>query len=271
MGSSPFVGWIQVGFDGNTADPLTLQPIGGNVGIGTGTNDPGAKLDVIGSLKVTDGTQGDGKILTSDGSGLASWQPPPPPPGTNDPSVSICCQRWMSKNLNVSTYRNGDVIPNVTDAAEWSALTTGAYCYYDNDSATYAAVYGKLYNWYAVKDSRGLAPEGWYIPTEFEYATLSSCLGGDGVAGGPLKETGTTHWASPNNNATNETGFTALPAGTRTETGSFISFSNVGRWWNANELDATNGWYRAINNSTGLFSKISNNKKLGVSVRCVRD
>ena len=163
-----------------------------NVGIGTST--PNARLDVNGTFKVTDGTQGTGKILTSDATGLASWQPPPPPPGTNDPSVSICCQRWMTRNLDVAVYRNEDPIPKVTDEAAWAALTTGAYCYYNNDSTAYAATYGKLYNWYAVNDTRGLAPEGWYIPTDFEWTTLGACLGGDGVAGGSMKEIGTMHW-----------------------------------------------------------------------------
>ncbi len=112
-----------------------------------------------------------GEILTTDGSGTVSWEPPPPPPGSTDSCVSICCQYWITKNLDVTTYRNGDTIPKVTDDAEWAALTTGAYCYYDNDSATYAATYGKLYNWYAVNDSRGLAPEGWHIPTDFNGPT----------------------------------------------------------------------------------------------------
>ena len=92
-------------------------------------------------------------------SGIPTWGPCP---------VSICSQTWMFKNLNVDRYRNGDPIPNVTDPAIWAGLTTGAYCYYNNDSATYAVVYGKLYNWYAVNDPRGLAPEGWHVPSDVE-------------------------------------------------------------------------------------------------------
>lgn len=132
--------------------------------VGIGTTSPLAKLDINGTLKVTDGTQGNGKVLTSDAAGLASWQTPQFPPGSNEPSVSICCQRWMVKNLDVAKYRNGDPIPNVTNAEIWSTITTGAYCYFNNDSATYASTYGKLYNWYAVNDPRGLAPAGCYIP-----------------------------------------------------------------------------------------------------------
>ncbi len=99
------------------------------------------------------------------------------------PVLTICCQSWMTTNLDVDRYRNGDPIPHVTDPLVWKTLTTGAYCYYDNDSATYAAVYGKLYNWYAVNDPRGLAPEGWHVPTDFEWTTLADCLGGTSVAG----------------------------------------------------------------------------------------
>jgi len=242
-----------------------------NVGIGTST--PNAKLDVNGTLKVTDGTQGAGKVLTSDAAGLASWQPPPPPPGTYDPSVSICCQRWMTKNLDVVTYRNGDTIPQVTDDEEWFALTTGAYCYYNNDSATYAATYGKLYNWYAVNDPRGLAPEGWYIPTDFEWTTLSSCLGGDAVAGGPLKETGTTHWNIPNIGANNFSGFNGLPGGRRNNSGAFYSIGERGMWWTSSDGgDPEFAWNRIIYNAGGHVERDGSARKgFGMSIRCIKD
>lgn len=242
-----------------------------NVGIGTST--PMAKLDVNGTFKVTDGSQGQGKILTSDAVGLASWQPPPPPPGTSDPSVSICCQRWMTKNLDVVTYRNGDTIPQVTDEVEWFELTTGAYCYYDNDSATYAAMYGKLYNWYAVTDPRGLAPEGWYIPTDFEWTTLSSCLGGDPLAGGPMKETGTIHWTTPNSGATNLSGFVGLPGGRRNHSGTFSQIGNEGRWWTSSDGgDTSYAWCRMLSYTNGtLLRDGSALKRFGFSVRCLRD
>ncbi|MGB3079964.1 MAG: FISUMP domain-containing protein, partial [Saprospiraceae bacterium] len=143
-----------------------------NVGIGTTT--PTAKLDVIGSIKITDGTQGAGKVLTSDVNGKATWQAMTISTSSSDSigvnaAVSIGCNTWMTKNLNVARYRNGEPIPKVTNSTTWASLTTGAYCYYANDSATYAAVYGKLYNWYAVNDPRGLAPEGWHIPSDFEW------------------------------------------------------------------------------------------------------
>ena len=242
----------------------------GNVGIGTVT--PSAKLHISGTVKIVDGTQGTGKVLTSDDTGLASWQspPPPPPPPAYINSVSICCQSWMTKNLDVSTYRNGDAIPKVTSNAAWTALTTGAYCYFNNDSATYAATYGKIYNWYAVNDARGLAPEGWHIPTAFEWTTLSECLGGPTVAGGPLKEAGTVHWASPNTGATNLSGYIGLPGGQRVS-GVFINLGLSNLWWSSTEYSATESWFLGLGNTTASVVIDQIIKTSGVYVRCIRD
>ena len=240
-----------------------------NTGIGTTT--PSATLHVNGTFKVTDGSQGAGKILTSNATGLASWQPPPPPPGTNDPSVSICCQRWMTKNLDVSTYRNGDPIPKVMNNGVWESLTTGAYCYYMNDSATYAAIYGKLYNWYAVNDPRGLAPEGWYIPSDFEWSTLVSCLGGDLDAGGPLKEIGTTHWNDPNTGATNLSSFTGLPGGWRDSGGYFYNIGGAGTFWSSSVNNAGDPYYRGLSFNSDDVIRGQFSKNFGFSVRCLRD
>jgi uncharacterized protein (TIGR02145 family) len=187
------------------------------------------------------------------------------------PEVTICTQRWMVKNLDVDKYRNGDPIPKVTDPAAWAALTTGAYCYYNNDSATYAASYGKLFNWYAVNDPRGLAPAGWHIPSDAEWSTIETCLGGATVAGGPMKETGTTHWAIPNSGATNTSGFTGLPGGYRYNIGTFNDVNNIGDWWSSTEYSTTNAWQRYLYNVDGATHRIGNNKKDGFSVRCLRD
>ena len=191
------------------------------------------------------------------------------------PSVTICTQVWMLKNLDVTTYRNGDPIPKVTDNTAWAALTTGAYCYYNNDSATYAATYGKLYNWYAVNDPRGLAPAGWHVPSDAEWTTLSTCLGGDAVAGGAMKETGTTHWASPNTGATNSSGFTGLPGGFRTFGGSFAYVGILGYWWSSTESSTTFAWYRNLFYDNGIIGKpgittFDAFKQFGFSVRCLR-
>ncbi len=238
--------------------------------VGLGTNVPSATLHVNGTLKVVDGTQGAGKILTSDVNGLASWQPPPPPSPTYYQSVSICCQSWMTKNLDVSTYRNGDAIPKVTNNADWEALTTGAYCYYDNDSTMYAATYGKLYNWYAVNDPRGLAPEGWHCPTDFEWTTLGNCLGGDAVAGGPMKEIGTTHWTAPNVGASNLSGFTGLPGGYRTSFGAFALDNERGFWWSSTD-GGSQAIYRYMTYNFDDLYRTDFNKVTGLSVRCIRD
>ncbi len=190
------------------------------------------------------------------------------------PSVAICDQVWMLQNLDVATYRNGDPIPKVTDGATWASLTTGAYCYYDNDSATYATVYGKLYNWYAVHDPRGLAPEGWHIPSDTEWNTLGECL--DGSACSVMKEAGTAHWIEPNMEATNLSGFTALPAGYRLPFGGY--FFGIGEetfWWSSSEYyyNTDYVWISYINYLTtgGLPVFPIDQKRYGASVRCLKD
>lgn len=193
--------------------------------------------------------------------------------GGATPVVNLCCQHWMTKNLDVDKYRNGDVIPRVDDATTWAGLTTGAYCYYDNDSATYAATYGKLYNWYAVNDPRGLAPEGWHVPTDFEWTTSVNCLGGASVAGGPMKETGNTHWTPPNTGATNISGFTGLPGGHRLSnaTATFELQGTVAYWWTSTEFTGTNALVRFVFNSATDVFGFNDSKKVGLSVRCMRD
>jgi uncharacterized protein (TIGR02145 family) len=193
------------------------------------------------------------------------------------PSVTICNQVWMQKNLDVATYRNGDPLPNVTDPAAWAALTTGAYCYYNNDSATYAATYGKLYNWYAVNDPRGLAPAGWHIPGDTEWDAIATCLGGASIAGGAMKETGFTHWAYPNTGATNSSGFTGLPAGGRSSLDGSYWFlytgygGTYGIFWSSTMYDVNNAWSRLLNLHVIFLDRQNYSKKQGFSVRCIRD
>lgn len=185
-------------------------------------------------------------------------------------TVRIGSQVWMTKNLDVSRYKNGDRIPQVRSGAKWAALTIGAWCWYNNDS-TNGAVYGKLYNWYAVNDPRGLAPEGWHIPSDPEWATLSAFLGGDEVAGGKMKETGTIHWAAPNADASNSSGFTGLPGGGRYN-GIFANLTGGGIWWSSTEYDTLNVWYRYLGYGWGNLGRLSDEgKQEGFSVRCLRD
>ena len=184
------------------------------------------------------------------------------------PSVLIGTQYWMDKNLELTTYRNGDTIPYVTNPTAWAALTTGAWCYYNNDPSS---GYGKLYNWYAVTDSRGLAPQGWHIPTDAEWTTLSTVLGGESVAGGKMKTTGTTRWTSPNTGATNESGFAGLPGGYRDFNGTFSYIDNYGYWWSSTEYNTSLAWFRVLVYVNGSVERSYFNKEIGFSVRCLRD
>lgn len=191
------------------------------------------------------------------------------------PFIKICDQIWMPVNLNVTKYKNGDNIPQVTDPAVWASLTIGAWCWYNNDSATYAATYGRLYNWYAVNDPRGLAPEGWHVPSDTEWSTLSTCLGGDAVAGGKLKEAGLVHWLSPNTGATNSSGFGALPGSLRYNGGVFLQagVGDAGYFWSSTETSPSNAWYRYLIFDNNYLFKYNPNlsKSFGASVRCLKD
>jgi uncharacterized protein (TIGR02145 family) len=187
------------------------------------------------------------------------------------PTIVIGTQQWMEKNLDVLTYRNGDVIPQVTDATVWAGLTTGAWCYYGNN-ADNGAIYGKLYNWYAVNDPRGLAPQGWHIPTDDEWTTLGTLLGGDQIAGGKVKATGTTLWLLPDLNTTNESGFSGLPGGQRDGSGVFNYVGTNGLWWSATELpNSPFVWVRNLDRGNGILDRRGNEKNYGFSVRCIRD
>jgi uncharacterized protein (TIGR02145 family) len=190
--------------------------------------------------------------------------------GIVPPTVVIGDQTWTLKNLDVTTYADGTAIPQVTDPIEWAALTTGAWCYYNNDPAN-EAIYGKLYNWYAVNDSRGLAPTGYHVPTDAEWTTLTTYLGGLTVAGGKLKETGIVHWNTPNTAATNESLFTALPGGLRVDDGSFLIIDYYGYWWSSSELDAANAWYRTLGYNNGIAYRFNYYKTNGFSIRLIKN
>ncbi|WP_297868491.1 fibrobacter succinogenes major paralogous domain-containing protein [uncultured Flavobacterium sp.] len=198
--------------------------------------------------------------------------------------VTIGTQIWQSKNLDVETYRDGTPIPQVTDPTQWANLTTGAWCYYNNDPAN-NAIYGKLYNWYAVAGihdndpstpNKILAPQGWHIPSDAEWTQLTDFLGGELVAGGKMKSTGTLQagtglWESPNESATNESGFTGLPAGFRSTLMPFYSIGGYGSWWSLSESNTSAAWYRHLNNMNGNVYIDYTYKRFGNSVRCVKD
>lgn len=181
--------------------------------------------------------------------------------------VTIGNQIWMSENLNVECYRNGDTIPEVLDAEVWLSLTTGAWCYFGNHAKN-GKTYGKIYNWYAVNDSRGLAPKGWHIPTDKEWTILTDYLGGEDVAGKKLKST--SGW-DENGNGTNESGFTALPGGYLGLNEKFRFILKSGSFWTATDYNIYLAWYRNLINSNSSVYRFTSNKKVGYYVRCVRD
>lgn len=186
----------------------------------------------------------------------------------NYPVVTIGTQTWMAENLKTTKYNDGTGIQLITDAILWSADISGAYCWYNNDPATYKATYGALYNWYTVNTGK-LCPTGWHMPTDPEWVTLTTYMGGIAVAGGNLKETGTTHWQSPNTGAVDESGFTALPGGYRNPDGSFGFVGFYGTWWSATVGTAEIAW--RMDYSDDDFYSITVGKNPGYSVRCIKD
>ena len=184
-------------------------------------------------------------------------------------TVTIGAQVWMAENLKVTHYRNGDSIPNIEQPGEWLAQTAGAYCNYDNDTSM-GNTYGRLYNFAAVADSRELAPVGWHVATDAEWQTLIDTLGGDVTAGDKLKEAGTAHWSNPNS-GTNESGFCALPGGSRQYEGAFLDLSVYGVFWSSTEHSADFAWLRGLYYATGYIQTGGAYKPYGYSVRCVRD
>ena len=194
-------------------------------------------------------------------------------------TVVTCGYPWMLKNLDISTFRNGDTIPQITDPAAWVVAGNAgqpAWCYYNNDPAN-GPIYGKLYNWHVVNDPRGLAPVGWHIPTETEWDAYIACIGGNLVAGGKMKEAGLDHWIAPNT-ADNSEGWTGLPGGDRRNNdGGFDLIGSIGFFWSATEgpivppfLVPTRAWRYALFNSLNI-SKNNTTMQQGFSVRCLKD
>ncbi len=196
-------------------------------------------------------------------------------------TITIGTQTWMAENLKVTRYRNGDAIPNVTDTSAWNHITTGAYCDYNNTQSN-STIYGRLYNWYAVNDSRKIAPAGWHIPSDGEWnilekyldntvdTTATGCVGTD--IGKKLKEAGTTHWNSPNTGADNSSGFTALPSGgAHMSESPFLSICSYGYWWTASESYTNIALYRYLFYNSSTVARYNSYKIYGFSVRCLKD
>jgi uncharacterized protein (TIGR02145 family) len=181
-------------------------------------------------------------------------------------------QVWMQENLKTSKYRNGDLIGTTTpDTLDISTESMPEYQWTYDGKESNVALYGRLYTWYTVTDSRGVCPTGWHVPTDEEWITLTTYLGGEAVAGGKLKETGTNHWISPNTGATNETGFTALPGGYRQYYGTFYAIGYGGIWWSVTDSTATEALYRYVDYNTSNTFRLDYPKHCGLSVRCLKD
>jgi uncharacterized protein (TIGR02145 family)/uncharacterized repeat protein (TIGR02059 family) len=190
-------------------------------------------------------------------------------------AVTIGTQVWMIENLKTTKYNDGTSINNVTDSTAWAALTTPAYCWYNNDAATYKATYGALYNWYAVNTGK-LCPAGWHVPSDAEWTILTDYLGGESVAGGKMKESGTAHWWDPNISATNESGFTGLPGGYRWKvfyTGLIDNNISVeGLWWSSTlYTDPAYSWMRGLGHLNSSIYRNGQGLQSGLSVRCVKN
>jgi uncharacterized protein (TIGR02145 family) len=188
----------------------------------------------------------------------------------NSKEVTIGKQIWMTENLNVNIFRNGDSIPQAKTNQEWQLAGENkqpAWCYYNNDPAN-GAKYGKLYNWYAVNDSRGLAPEGWHIPKDSEWTTLINNIGGKDLAGNKMKSS--SGWVK-NGNGTNEIGFSGFPSGFRDYPGLFESLGYGCYWWSSTVYHSEFAWYHHIYYDGGLALRHYYGFEGGNSVRCLKD
>ena len=180
----------------------------------------------------------------------------------------------MVENLRTTRFVTGEAIPEISDQAEWSTYdsqTLPAACNVEND-AGYVSVYGKLYNWHAVDDDRKLCPEGWEIPSHDDWVSLMDYLGGEALAGGRLKEAGTSHWAEPNTGATNDSYFSALPAGYRMSDGNFSSLGFGAYFWTSDEYESPTARLVYMDkDNASFFHKYIVGKGYGFSVRCIKD
>ena len=246
---------LYVSTNGGTTWQGPLKKVSGNVGVNVSSGNKSITWNVLEEFEELRGTNIMFQVRSED---------------LNIDTIQIGNQVWTKKNLEVSTYRNGDIIPEVKDPSEWAKLTTGAWCYYNNDTML-RNTYGKLYNWYAVNDPRGLAPEGFHVPSDTECYNLIKNLGGESVVGGKLKEIGYKHWKIPNGGASNSSGFIGLPGGSRYSLGSFMDIGVWGYWWSSTLNNENFSWYFYLYAYSEKSSVSTRDKKSGFSVRCVKD
>jgi uncharacterized protein (TIGR02145 family) len=189
---------------------------------------------------------------------------------TSIKEVTIGQQVWMTENLDTEKFQNGDPILQARSSGEWKAYAndgTPAWCYYEKNPLN-GKKHGKLYNWYAVNDPRGLAPNGWHIPNNDEWRTLADYLGGDDIAGNKMKSKNA--W-SDYGNGTNESGFNGFPSGYCLEDGSFTNMGKFGFWWSLTENDEVIAWYSSLFYKNSYLSIHHFSKSFGFSVRCIKN
>ena len=269
--------------DGNVLDECGVC---GGAGIAEGACDcDGNVLDecgVCGGAGIAEGAcDCDGNVLDEcgvcGGDGSSCYEPaefsacgdPLSYQGYSYSTVQIGDQCWFAENLRNENYENGDAIPSNLSDSEWTNTVSGASgasAVYD-ENASNLEVYGRLYNWYAVDDARGLCPSGWHVPSDGEWYVLTDHLGGESVAGGQMKST--YGWAN-DGNGTNSSGFSGLPGGYRDFDGYFNSAGVYGAWWSSSP-SGFDAWYRILGNSNEDVGRFPSNQRLGISVRCVRD
>lgn len=189
-------------------------------------------------------------------------------------TVKIGEQTWMAENLRTMHYQDGSPVPNITDRDTWYLSTVGAFCFYENDTLN-KNVYGALYNWYVVADQRKICPIGWHVPSDDEWTLMENFLGGSKIAGMNIRETGLTHWLYPNAGATNLTGFTALPAGSRCYymNDNFLGLEYYCMWWTSSQHNTftESAWYRACITFESSLIRNYYLKRVGFSIRCLKD
>ncbi len=275
-----FISASNLGFSGDYNDltntptiPLNVSSLTNDVGFVTTDNDhqqlsvsatgdtlflSNGNWVIIPGISVANNSGGGGNGIYMPGSGVTDID------GNTYSSIIINGQEWMAENLRTAKYANGDIIPNITDGSQWTNLSTGAWSHYNNDSS-YENPYGKIYNFYSVIDNRNVCPSGWHAPSDSEWITLMNSLGGQNIAGGKMKSTGTQYWLLPNADATNSSGFAALPGGYRYDTGFFDLGIYGGFWGTDNPTFAS----RTLSKDNGVLNTSTGQN--GWSVRCLKN